>query len=338
MRPRWEDVNARARGLGTRLLEPEALRALAQLDGPTALGRALAARGVLPEDTAAPTIPDLSIALRRAAGGEVAILRRWLGARDAVLAVALDAEDRRSLRALIRGAADGAPAEARLAGLIPTPALPERLLHELAGHASIRTLATLLIAAGHPYGPAVLGAAAEAEPDLFRIELAIARTFAERALRGSRKGGRFLRGYVSHAIDRDNLRGALILAGSHGEEPAAQAFIAGGRLTSAEFEAAVATDNPADAARVLGATPAGRDVAAILLQHAWAPATLEAELEDHLLLALRREARRDPLGPAPVLLFLHRLRRQSVVLGRLLWSVSLDVPASLRVPAGLEAM
>ena len=338
MRPHWEDVNARARGLGTRLLEPEALSSLAEAFDPTALGRGLAARGILPDDGTTPTAPDLAIALRRWAGREIGILRRWLGERDAVLAVELDLEDRRSLRALVRGAAEGVAAEARLSGLIPTPALPERLLRELAEQARIGDQAALLIAAGHPYGAPILAAAAVGEPDLFRIELAIARTFAERALRGSRRAGRFLRDYVASAIDRDNCRAALILAAGGGDEPAAQAFLPGGRLTAEAFEAAVATGDPVAAARMLGTTPGLRDLAPILLRHATASAALDAALEEHVLATLQRAARLEPLGPAPVLLFLRRLRRQAAALGRIVWGVELGVPAPLRLPAGVETV
>jgi len=47
MRPRWEDVNARARGLSARLLAPEVLDGLSQVRGMAGLGRALAAQDFL---------------------------------------------------------------------------------------------------------------------------------------------------------------------------------------------------------------------------------------------------------------------------------------------------
>jgi len=326
MRPRWEDVNARARGLSARLLAPEVLDGLSQVRGMAGLGRALAARGVIPEEPAAGDGTELGLALRRGAAREVAVLRRWLGPRDAALAVALDAEDRRSLRALIRGASEGAPADTRLAGLVPTPTLPERLLRELAERGSIREQGVLLLAAGHPCGPAVLAAASDREPDLFRIELAVARTLAERAVRGSRRAGRFLRDYVAATIDRDNCRTALVLAAIGIEEPTASLFLPGGGLRPEEFERATATRDPVMAARALGAAGATRDVAPILLQHATSPADLERALEDRAVTTVQREARLNPLGPAPVLLFLHRLRQQSIALARLVWGAELGVP------------
>lgn len=335
MTPRWEDANARVRGLGTRLLTPEALESLAAAGDLSTLARALTARGILPDESAA-SASEIDLALRRFAGREIGVLRHWLGDRDATLAVALDAEDRRSLRALIRGAAEGAPAEVRLAGLIPTPALPERLLRELAGHSRIRDQAALLIAAGHPYGASILATASEGEPDLFQVELAMTRTFAERAVHGSRRAGRFLRDYVASAIDRDNCRTALVLAASGRDEPAASAFVPGGRLAAADFDRAVSTGDPAQAARVLGAAAGAVDVVAILLRHARSPGAVEAALEDRVMQDVRRESRLDPLGPAPILLYLHRLRRQSAALSRILWGVDLGVPPSLRLPAGME--
>jgi vacuolar-type H+-ATPase subunit C/Vma6 len=331
-------VNARVRGLGGHLLPTEAFAHLAAAGSLVELGRELVARGILEEEPAAITAPELALAIRRAAAREVRVLRRWLGAREAVLAVAIDEEDRRNLRALIRGAAEGAPAEARLLGLIPTPTLPERLLREVAGQARIRNQATLLVAAGHHAGAAILAAAAGAEPDLFRIELAIARSFAERAVRGARQGGGFLRDYVAAAIDRENCRTALILAAVRGvEEPVAPAFLPGGRLDSEEFLRAATADDAEAAARLLGATRAARDLGPLLQRHAHSPAALQAALEERVLVALRREARLDPLGPATVLLFLRRLRAQTVALGRILWGLDLNAPARVRLADPVEA-
>jgi len=333
----WGDVNARVRGLGSRLLPPEEMSRLAEADDLQALARALATLGVLSDEMPGATAPAIELALRRAAAAPVRILRRWLGDREGAMAVGLDVEDCRSLRALIRGAAEGVHAEARLTGLIPTPALPERLLEELAGRVRVRDQATLLIAAGHPYGPAILAAAAETVPDLFSIELAIVRTFAERALRGARSAGRFLRDYVRGLIDSDNCRIALLLAGTELVEPAASAFLAGGRLSPGDFEQAAAAGDPHRAARILDAALGGR-LASLVVRHASDPAALEEALEVHDLESLRHHARLDPLGPAPVLLYLRQLRQQSIALGRLVWSLDLGLPRRVRSPAGVGAL
>ena len=199
---------------------------------------------------------------------------------------------------------------------------------------SIREQGVLLLGAGHPCGHAVLAAASDREPDLFRIELAIARTLAERAVRGSRGTGRFLRDYVAAMIDRDNCRTALVLAAIGTGEPTASLFLPGGGLRPEEFERAPATRDPVMAARALGAVPATRDLAPILLQHATSPADLERALEDRAVTTVQRDARLNPLGPAPVLFFLHRIRQQSIALARLVWSAGSPVhPAAL---AGAE--
>jgi hypothetical protein len=110
-------------------------------------------------------------------------------------------------------------------------------------------------------------------------------------------------------------------------------FLAGGHLRLEEFQRAIATRDPASAARVLGRTRGAGGIAELLLRYAASPGALDAALEEDVVAALRREARHDPLGPAPVLLFLYRIRRQSAALGRLIWGADLGAPPSLRLPA-----
>jgi vacuolar-type H+-ATPase subunit C/Vma6 len=322
----WDDVNARARGLASRLLSSEQLAALRAAADLQHLSRALAEAGALSEEIPNATAAAIELGLRRSVARELGIARRWLGERDDVVAVALELDDRRSLRALLRGAAAGSRAEARLAGLMPTAALPERLLAELAERSTIRDQAMLLVAAGHPYGPAILAAAGTAQPSLFAIEMAIARTFAARATRGARRGGRFFGRYVTDLIDLENCRTALLLAGRTSDEPPAIAFLAGGRrLTAARFERAATSGSPDEAARLLGAE-LPPEVAALLIRKADDPAGLEAGIESHLGATLRREARLDPLGPAPFLLFCHRLRAQMAAVSEIVWRLELGAP------------
>lgn len=341
MSVRWEDVNARVRGLGARLLGEDALDALAQCADLSALARALEVRGVLAGELLDPGPAALELALRRAAARDVATVRRWLADRDEVVAVALEAEDRRSLRALVRGAAAGASAEARLAGLVPTPMLPERLLEELARRTRVVEQAALLVAAGHPYGPPLLAAVSvETEPDLFALELAITRVFAERASRGASRAGGVLLEYVGTVIDLENARAALLLARAGGDEPAAPVFLPGGRRIDRDLflRAARAADAPT-AARALGAGLGGGSFALVLLRHAGEPGALEDALDLALLRWLRHRARLDPLGPAPLLLWFARLRWQQTALARIVWSVDLGVPTVARLarPVGAPA-
>ena len=322
----WEDVNARARGLGSRLLPPAAYARLAQARDLQSLSRALAELGAVPEEVPSATAPALELALRRAAAGALAVARRWLAARAEVVAVALDAEDRRSLRALIRGAAAGVHAEARLTGLVPTPSLPERLLRELAGRSSVGEQAALLVAAGHPYGAAILAASAAQEPDLFAIELAIGRTFAERARRGADRDGRFLREYVGDLIDIENCR-ILLLSRLGGRDRSPEFLPGGRRLTEGELRRAAHLAEPAGVARALGEALGDSMTEALLVRHAEAPAALEEALEARLADRLLRESRLDPLGAAPFLLYCHRLRKQTTALSDLVWRVALGAPS-----------
>jgi vacuolar-type H+-ATPase subunit C/Vma6 len=305
-----------------------ALADLARAEDLQRLERSLVSLGLLPEEISGVTAPALDLALRREAGRTLAIVRRWLGPRAPVVAVALDAEDRRSLRALIRGAAAGVHADARLSGLIPTPTLPERLMGELASRLRIGEQAALLVAARHPYGPALLAAAgAAATPDLFAIESAILRTFAARAVRGARRGGPLLRDHVRSVIDRENCRTALLLAHRGAEENPAPLFLSGGRLGAGTFERAAAAGDTGRAASILSGAFGGLD-AMLIARHAGDLAALEEALEQEDLHRLERLARLDPLGPAPLLHFLQRLRLQSITLARVVWSVDLGLTSA----------
>ena len=327
MSPRWEDVNARARGLASRLLPPAALERLAHAPDLQTLSRGLTELGIVPEDLPNATAPALDQALRRSSGNALAVARRWLGERVEVVAVALEEEDRRSLRALIRGAAAGVRAEARLAGLMPTPTLPERLLRDLAARSRVSDQAAVLVATGHPYGPALLAAAAPQEPDLFALELALARTFADRARRGAQRDGRFLRTHVADLIDIENCRQLLLMARREASERSASAFIPGGRrLTEEKFREAVLAVGPGGVARALGASMGGGATAALLVRHAEEPGALEDALEAEVGVRLTHEARLDPLGPAPLLLYCYRLREQTRALSDLVWRVNLGAP------------
>ena len=332
MRPRWEDVNARVRGLGTRLLGPESLAELARAPDLPALAAALQARGLLGGEPPVATASALALALRRAAARDVRLIHRWLGSRDELVAVVLDAEDRRSLRALVRGAVAGAAAETRLAGLVPTPRLPERLLRELADRSRVREQAALLVTAGHPAGAPLLAAAGESDPDLFALELALLRTFAERASRGARRAGGLLAEYVGTWIDLENCRTALELTARQGDEPAHTTFLPGGReLELPAFARAAAAATPGDAARILGNALGGGTFALLLRHHAGNLTALERAVQVELTAWLRHHARLDPLGPAPLLLWFHRLAAQAEALGALVWSIDLGVPAERRV-------
>ncbi|MBX6363836.1 MAG: V-type ATPase subunit [Gemmatimonadetes bacterium] len=331
----WEDVVARARGLEGRFLGRRRLEELAALPDEASLAEALERAGFPPVATAvagaAPDAPRAALldgSIRRMAAERMAVLARWAGPRVAALTVVFGDEDRRSVRAVLRGAVAGAAPEVRLAGLVPTPALPVRALEELARQPAPGGVASLLVVLRHPYGPPLWREAGRTHPDLFGMEAAVSATFAERATRGARRGGRVLREYVRELIDLENAMSALGMAGRAGDRPAAELFLSGGaRLDRASFLDAVAADIGEVGGR-LGVAFRRTPYAAVLAAYPANAAALERELLRLRIRRLRGLARRDPLGAAPVLLYALRLRAEVLDLRRIVWARTLGVPAS----------
>jgi vacuolar-type H+-ATPase subunit C/Vma6 len=322
---RWEDLDARARGLATHLLGRAELQALAQAPDRAALAEALRHRGY-PVEEGEPTAAALELALRRVAGQRLGVLARWSGVRADALTVLFEDEDRRSLRALLRGAVQGAAAEARLAGLVPTPTLPERALRELAQRDKPAAIAALLTAWRNPYGSALLAVASAAQPDLFRLELLLNRTFAARALRAARHTGP-LAAYVRETIDLENAFSALVLAAEGKDVTPKDAFLPGGeRLSIAAFEIAAAAGDVAEATRRLAASFAGTALARAFDGRAGDTAQLEATVLRIRVRELMHAMRVTPLGPAPVLAYVLRLRAEMEDLRRIIWGVALAAP------------
>jgi vacuolar-type H+-ATPase subunit C/Vma6 len=329
MTARWEDLATRARGLATHLLGRAELDALARSPGLDALADALRARGFLPAD--GPATPEaLELAVRRMAGARLQILAAWGRARNALLAVVFEDEDRRSLRALLRGAVQGAAPEDRLAGLVPTPALPERALAELAGQPTTGAIAALLTAWGSAYGPVLLPDAAATHPDLLALEYLLNRTFAARALRGARAArSRTLVEFVRETIDLENACTVLVLAGTELDAPPQRAFVEGGRrLALAAFRDAVAARDVGEAARRLAEAFGSAPFAAVFARAASDPAAIEDALLRQRIAAQSAAARRDPAGPASVLSFVLRLRAEVLDLRRVIWGTMLGAPVS----------
>lgn len=109
----WGDVAARARGLASQLLAPAQARALCDASDLAALMSALAAAG-WPLATRVERSADpraIEFAVRRRAGARLRVLARWARERAALLSPLFDDEDRRSLRAIVRGAMAGIPAK-----------------------------------------------------------------------------------------------------------------------------------------------------------------------------------------------------------------------------------
>jgi vacuolar-type H+-ATPase subunit C/Vma6 len=330
MKARWEDLTVRTRGLATHLLTPGQLDALASAPDLDALGEAFRALGLLVPEAGSVTPEQLELAVRRAAAGRLRTLTRWAGARNALLAVVFEDEDRRSLRALLRGAVygGGATPEERLGGLIPTPALPERALGELARQPTPGAIAALLTAWGSPYGAALLPEAAATHPDLLTLEYRLNRAFAARALEGARAArSRQVVDFVRETIDLENAAAAFVLAGAEKDAPPKQGFLDGGRrLPLAAFLNAVAGREPGEVGRRLAGAFRPDPLAAVLERHASDPAALEEALLRERIAILRARAWWDPMGPAMVLGYVLQLRAEVLDLRRAIWGVALGTP------------
>ncbi|HET9386761.1 MAG TPA: V-type ATPase subunit [Gemmatimonadales bacterium] len=334
----WEDLATRAHGLATHLLGRRDFDVLAAASSLDELSEALRKRGfVVPEGAISADVLELTV--RRTAAARLRILSRWAGSRNAVLAVIFEDEDRRSLRAILRGAVQGAPADLRLAGIIPTPALPERALRELAAQATPRAVATLLTTWGNPYGSALLRHTESTQPDLLAIDDCLNRTFAARALRGARIAhNRTLVEYVRLVIDLENACAALVLAaGPRTDASAKQAFVEGGRhLSLAAFLQTVSAGEAGAGQRLAVAfRPAG--LATAFERWAGDPAAIEHRVLRYRIAALKGAERRDPAGPAAVLGFALRVRAEVLDLRRLIWGIVLRAPRS-ELGAGLVSV
>ena len=325
-------ADARARGLGLRLFRRAALEELAGVPDLATLARRLARSPQLAVPVEEPaTVARIEVAVRRTAARHLALLARWDGAWPA-LALFYAAQDRRALRALLRGAIQGAPPDARLAGLLPTPRLPEKALTLLARQPSPAKIAGHLVVLGHPYAQRLSPVCAAAHPALLELELALVRAFADETIAAARTGDANLLAVARERVDVCNMQMALLFVAGPRDVDAGACFVEGGRwLTRRDFARACAEETPTGAASRLARAFAGSPLASN------DPAATDPARAEHaaLVRSLARQrlaARLDPLGSAPLLVFLLRLEAQSVDLRRVAWGAALGAPAELIRP------
>lgn len=324
---RWDDVNARARGLSTHLLSHGQLLLLARAGEPAVLTNEFRRLGLPVSGEGVATPAELELAVRRWAAAALATLARWAGRRVATLAVIYEDEDKKSLRCLLRAAMRGAPADVRLSGVIPTPTLPERALEELARQPAVAAVVTLLLVWRNPYGTVLAPLVRTAQPEPFAIDLVLERAFAARALSAARRGGAELLGFVRESVDLANAVTALVLASAGTDVTPKEAFLPGGdRVSIVAFEEAAAAGGPGAAGVRLAQAFAPSAVAAACRELAADPAALEDELLRVRIHELALLTRRSPLGPAPALWFALRLRAQVIDLQRIVWGAALGAP------------
>lgn len=336
MRPDWGELGARARGLGTRLLDRDALRELALVGDLPTLAAELDRRSWWLPGGDRPVVPDLDRATReREAALLDLLLRRARGARPALSA--LWAEDElRTLRVLLRGASAGVPAGRRVERARPVPGLGEDVLRDAARAEGLAGVAAALGAAGHPaaadLSTALRGAAGG---DLFRLETALARGALGRAVAAARSGDEALRSFAADAVDLANAWSALLAAGWRDEVPPDAAFLEGGRRLERDAFRAAASGEDADVRRRrLGEALSGGPLARPFSDGAIPTGSLEPAVLRSRLRAAGARARRDPLSSAPVVAFRLRLRLEASGLRRIVWGLALGAPAGRRIPDG----
>jgi vacuolar-type H+-ATPase subunit C/Vma6 len=174
-----------------------------------------------------------------------------------------------------------------------------------------------------------MGAAVErGKTDLFHLELALDRAFAERIRRCARWAPRDLRRHVGSSIDLENVSSAL-LAGAYAANDTAL-FLAGGeRLGRERFLAAIRAAENKKRRRILAAAFAGTAVATNLMDDKVELARLEARFLRARIAEQTRAARIDPLGPTPFLAYALRLRGETHDLLRVIWGTASGMPRTL---------
>jgi vacuolar-type H+-ATPase subunit C/Vma6 len=323
--PTWTDLASRVRGLGSRLVgraELERLATSRDLVSMTAELAGTAYAGVANDDTmrCAATIER---DMRRAAGERLTMIAHWAGDRAALLSPVFEDEDRRNLRALTRSIAAQTPVEQRLGGLLPTAALPSPALEQLAAATCIREFAATLTSWGNSYGRVILAESLRPHPEVFLLQLAIDREYANRTLDAALHTGEPLRGYLRMQIDVENARIALAAAsGELAHEPDGL-FITGGDAITLDLFRTLAASTEGDARARLSRVVAGTVLAPIVPE---GRDDGDAALLTALLRDMHRTVRLEPLSLAVVLEYVLRLRAELQDLSRIVWGLAMQLP------------
>jgi vacuolar-type H+-ATPase subunit C/Vma6 len=324
------DLNARARGLQTRLLSPSDRRRLAHAKSLFGLRRELGSLGLVRAE--GPLTPGgLERELRQRAATSMTILGRWCtDERRSVVAVVLEDEDRRSLLSLIRGAERGVSSDARMSGLVPTPQLSERALRLLAAQPTMADVVRVLALWDHPYAPALIPAVTKPKPSLFEVEVSLLRAFAARALSDAARGGAHLLEYARQTIDVANAWSVLLHFSERDAELVDLVFVPGGRFIDRDaFSALLALDEVEEVRKALGKTFRASALGAAFTDTETDLSMLESEVLRAQIAEQRRAARVAPESAAPLIRFALELRAELLDLQRIIWGVSLEAPAAL---------
>ncbi len=323
---------ARARGVSTRLLSRETLETLAETDDLPGFARGLSRLGGAIDPVGEPAdIFVIERAIGRTANRHLRTLYRFQERRRGVLDVFAALQDRRSLRAILRGAAQGASPETRLDGVLPTPLLPQRALLELAHQASPAAAVSQLTLLGHPDAQRLLPIVQQSQPDLLAVDIVLLRGFAERATRIASGTDGPMRDFVSALIDVGNAQNALLVSSAPRDIDPKAIFVHGGRwLTVGAFVSAANAGSQQSALDAIAAAFARSPLASSLPVVASDFASVDRAFLTAALRMLAHTTLLNPLSTAPVLRVLLLVDAQCRDLRALAWGAVLATPASLR--------
>jgi vacuolar-type H+-ATPase subunit C/Vma6 len=320
----------RARGLATHCLSREALETLAEAPDLPSFARAVSRLGDAIDPIGDPLdVSAVERAAARTANRHLQLLHRWQEHSPGALDVFAAHQDRRSLRALLRGAAQGASSHARLDGLFPTPSLPLLALTGLAHQASPADVVRQLVLLRHPDARRLQLLVQASQADLLAIEVALLVGFAQRATRAAVLDDSW-REFVSTMIDAGNLQNAIVMAGEPRDVDPTDLFVHGGRWLSANAFVSAARSSPPHALTTLAAALARSPLAPLIPVVPGDIVNLERSFLSLTLARLTRASRIDPLSHAPLLRALLLIDAQSRDVRTLAWGAALGTPASLR--------
>jgi|KBSMisStandDraft_5_1062788.scaffolds.fasta_scaffold175105_3 vacuolar-type H+-ATPase subunit C/Vma6 len=325
-------VVARAKGLAGRLVPRQTLETLATVEKFEAFVQSLSRLGSAIDPIGEPAdVFAVERAIARTASRHLWTLYRWQERTPGVVDVFAAHQDRRSLRALLRGAAGGASPEARARGLLPTALLPQGALTDLAHQPSPSAVVQRLFLLAHPDASRLLPLVETSPIDLLAVDEALLAGFANRACRIAVRADEALREFVRMLIDAGNAQNALLVAGEPVDVDRSTLFVHGGRWFPVDaFLAVTRAASFQQAVTVLTAAIAHSPLALSVPLVATDVADVDRTFVVTILQWLARASRLDPLSTAPLLRVLLLVEAQSRDLRTLAWGVALGTPPSLR--------
>jgi len=323
VRPALGDVAVRARGLAGHLLSRQALTRLARASGSGVLSGLLQGVGYwsAPAEggTARSAVDAVDAAIEHESTRRLAVLGEWLAERRALFVGVFEEEERRAIRIRLRRLVGG---DARaLAGPAEEPgaALSHRAHEELGRATDVAGLVAALGRIRSPYEEPLRRSLHSQGEDLFSLEMALDRTFAYRARRAAeRLGGRLL-DWVMDGIDLENAWSAV--------SGRSEDFVEGGhQLTRERHASIVGVADGRIRRRQLAEVFARSPLSAVFVNSQAPLAALETQALQARIVAERHAARLDPIGAAPILEVVMRMRAEWADLRRINWGIAQGLP------------